>query len=1671
MNLTETRAKALLGLGLNKKNLANRTNAQLARALNQCTGTSLPLPPMTKTILDGYEIYTAVGSPLSARQFVNLFAGKALGPIAQKVGLVSKGVSKRVLKGLILKKLVDLKVPEPIRRKVATKRTRDQSVATNQSLAVANTNQTPTNANAKTNQPSANGNTNQPAANTNRVRLNEPELNFRPNGTAEFLNRETVGNKTFVVPEGASKMTFPKMARVNSAQNFEAQNLGKHRALSFSGATGRMGSVNRNGINFRIPNIKFPAFGSPKKNLKIPTNSENKNFEKMLKQFNVPEPPQLMEARRELEQTRAAAGPQNPMTQELEVKVREMEKKQSPQATGAGAGAGNGNRTTPQVPRVNGNRPVSQVSGNGNALQKVKNEANAERRRIEANAARARANLEANARRVQNNLKEQLSGAKNANKEREIQARLEKNKINLETKKAELAARTERNKAALAARVAERQANVNLRKAELAARAASASGRSGPSLWNKVRNMVKKKPGGGAPAQFTREDAVRVLMEAGASRAQINEVRTSGNFRQVVERLAQGGAYRFNNPEQGEEAQGGDVPQQNVKQRKIRNVGEIRVPMGLKDAITHNVFEKNQPVYRVKHGKLYSYYGVESLNTWLKKENRPVQPGENITNMEKGRAVLVNLKNFGNVANKQLQERLMSLVPYIYKNGNQFVIQKSSGGQRLPITNMELFKKSMGTNKHYEELVTFLKSTNSVTNQRVKKLFENLGLRRGAPAPTPGNGGAPVNLSTINRNWNNDPDKLGKRAFKNKYKNVKTKTVFVDGLRGTSVELIKIKGEWEFYTGHGEKNVVMYLSAYKTDEPKVSIHEPTSKDYKVLFSTEVVNLIKNYGNRVPFLLNKLIALTKNNQQHNIDENFIKRLLNGGAPIQKVEESTRFSAIKQKLKNSGVSNANIQKLIRGPVSENEDTMLSTFNTKANEFIRKQAAEFQNKLNQFSDPKNIIKFQKAYESSENKQKVINEMVAALKANEKPMNDLPSPLNFNNLNKQIIALAKREPSFNKFKQAVNTRKNYQSFLETFPGSTFTNEQKRLLKLRTEQGYSNFRKTLDLINVPFQKSRIQAQVLQNKKQSAEERLKKRLNTIKAIKAGNRNNNLERLKANNNNSIKQAAENRNAHIGSVVAKTTSDIISRITSANSETPSSTNLLRTGPNSNEKKRILEVIQTASLKTLYSLLNNVKEHGLENEWKKRILTLLPKTFNQEFLKNLNGNNRNINSAKEARLKKLKENNNAKHAEELKRANEARRYKERQAANLAQRAKEANEAKRSNEARKAEENSARRAAEKARKEEEARQAEEELPNELNERAPNARTGAATRAREFLVRKKAINNMSINNLLKAKRTPIVNKRIRKLIHGKGTLSLNHAKALVEKLGTNASENNKKYLQNRLQNSRFQGIIQKSNLADPIKARLQSPKTVVTDILKNKNRNNEAYLKKVRGQLNSILNRQPNPDSVNLSRVSAFRNHVDKLIEGHEPKVVVPTLKNIVGTKSNLRGKIGNNNTINISRLSPNEISELMRLLKNKPAYKQLRESLIQLYNARGKLIHSARKVYEQQVQQYNKNFKSPVIQKVKRMDPINESAIRNRLSRVQAYYNAVDEYVKNLKVAKYIVDYVKGMYNENREYNQDFFIKQFRQPEIKQESRTNSGLRHAPGQGAGSTRNPVNK
>ena len=735
MNLTETRAKALLGLGLNKKNLANRTNAQLARALNQCAGTSLPLPPMTKTILNGYEIYTAVGSPLSARQFVNLFAGKTLGPIARKVGLVPTGISKRVLKGLILKKLVDLKVPEPIRRKVATKRTRDQSVATN---ANANTNQSqaaPTNA-ANTNQSQATGNTNtnrtnQPPANgnTNRVKLNEPELNFRQNGTAEFLNRETVGNKTFVVPEVSSKVSFSKMPRGNSARNFEALNLGKKNAYSFSagaGAGARNGAGA--GINFRLPNMNFPKFGgAPKKNLKIPTfnlgvPNLNNNFLKKLESS-----PQLTEARRELEQTRSAAGPQNPMTQELEIKVRELEKSQLPKATGAGAGAGNG--TTSQVPRGNGNgnrgqvprgsgngnRTTSQVprvSGNGNrgqpptaaGNQKLKNEANAERRRIESNAARARANLEANARRVQNNLKQQLVNVKNANKEREIQARLEKNRINLETKKAELEARTERNKAALAARVAERQANVNLRKAELMARAASASG---PGLWNRVRNMVKKKP-----ELVTRERAVEVLMEAGASRAQINEVRTTRNWRGVINRLAQGGEYRFNSPAPENVAMGYPVtPQQAV---------EIMQEAGAPPAQINAVQASPNPTKSFLNWTTTTKRGKELWAAFRKKA-----PVDNIFLVKTGLFSKKNLRDvFGLPKNERLSNQNVYLLKEMYGSRNKlmgpwknFASLKANYEKLGRVNKVELSNRLNAIKQKLRQ--------NSVSNDNIQKLLRN----------------------------------------------------------------------------------------------------------------------------------------------------------------------------------------------------------------------------------------------------------------------------------------------------------------------------------------------------------------------------------------------------------------------------------------------------------------------------------------------------------------------------------------------------------------------------------------------------------------------------------------------------------------------------------------------------------------------------------------------------------------------------------------------------------------------------------------------------------------------------------------------------------------------------------------------------------------------------------
>jgi hypothetical protein len=84
-----------------------------------------------------------------------------------------------------------------------------------------------------------------------------------------------------------------------------------------------------------------------------------------------------------------------------------------------------------------------------------------------------------------------------------------------------------------------------------------------------------------------------------------------------------------------------------------------------------------------------------------------------------------------------------------------------------------------------------------------------------------------------------------------------------------------------------------------------------------------------------------------------------------------------------------------------------------------------------------------------------------------------------------------------------------------------------------------------------------------------------------------------------------------------------------------------------------------------------------------------------------------------------------------------------------------------------------------------------------------------------------------------------------------------------------------------------------------------------------------------------------------------------------------------------------------------------------------------------------------------------------------MNNSGILNQLSKVQAYYNAVNTYAKEHgKLVGNHVNRVRGLYTPTLVYNNAFFKNKFGQPNTNQPARTNSGLSRAHKEGAGSTR-----
>jgi len=304
---------------------------------------------MNKSVVDGYDIYTAIDSPLTARQFVKLFQGQGLGPIADRMGIASKGVDKRILKGRIINKLLELGVPEPLRIKISTRPGAIRPM-TNSLSGMANQ------------EKPQNQNQNQ---NVNRNQSQAPTLNQNQN-----LNKNLkLGNGEHI--NGVNELNFTKTGQpvyVNANKK-----TGASKGLSFQKTSGVRPNVN----TFRLPNFNTAAvrtaFG-PKKNSKFSsfrlnfnTNPRKRNAlasldnlmldanePALFKNINapgnlknqvnmspaaqvrqveqqialgIPVPPPVNEARRTVVQTAQAAGPNSPATLVSLENLRKVENK------------------------------------------------------------------------------------------------------------------------------------------------------------------------------------------------------------------------------------------------------------------------------------------------------------------------------------------------------------------------------------------------------------------------------------------------------------------------------------------------------------------------------------------------------------------------------------------------------------------------------------------------------------------------------------------------------------------------------------------------------------------------------------------------------------------------------------------------------------------------------------------------------------------------------------------------------------------------------------------------------------------------------------------------------------------------------------------------------------------------------------------------------------------------------------------------------------------------------------------------------------------------------------------------------------------------------------------------------------------------------------------------
>ena len=223
------------------------------------------MPPMIKTVVNGYEIYTSSNSPLSARDFVKLLGplteGTKLGPLATKVGI--KNISefdKKNLKRYIIEKLQSMGVPEPLRIKVRV------GVSTIRPLTNSLSGNTPNNNNGANRSSSNNNGANRSGNNNGANRSGNNNGANRSSSNHNSANRSS-SNNNFKPSSNSSKFVFPSSGGVNKKINFNP--IGGSSKLVFPKMSG---GGNFNPIFQTQGKLVFPSSGGGRRERSPPLN-------------------------------------------------------------------------------------------------------------------------------------------------------------------------------------------------------------------------------------------------------------------------------------------------------------------------------------------------------------------------------------------------------------------------------------------------------------------------------------------------------------------------------------------------------------------------------------------------------------------------------------------------------------------------------------------------------------------------------------------------------------------------------------------------------------------------------------------------------------------------------------------------------------------------------------------------------------------------------------------------------------------------------------------------------------------------------------------------------------------------------------------------------------------------------------------------------------------------------------------------------------------------------------------------------------------------------------------------------------------------------------------------------------------------------------------------------